>query len=81
MTNSHDYDPWIAGRMLIKFDVYQRWPTAEEAEKWLEGFKYGAADMAEFEHWPQRLWEYTNGKNAPSYITKFARKPLFPLDI
>ena len=65
-----EYDPWIAGRLLSKFDQYQRWPTESELDEWLEGFVNGCVDVGEYTIWKRRLAEYTSGKNAPDYLLK-----------
>ena len=64
------YDPWIAGRMLSKFDQYLRWPTETELGEWIDGFINGCVDLGEYQMWQAKLAEYTNGKNAPDYLLK-----------
>lgn len=67
-----EYDPWIAARMLIKFDVYTRWPTVDELDEWMAGWKTGCAEMAEYERWPQLLHEYTLGRTVPMHLLAYA---------
>ena len=64
-----DYDPWVAGRLLGKYQQYQRWPKKEELQEWLNGFIAGCADVAEYSIWQKRLAEYADGRDPPDFLT------------
>ena len=57
-----EYNPWVAGWLLGKYEQYTRFPTAAESAEWLEGFKVGCAEVCEYEIWQQRLNEHIHGK-------------------
>ncbi|WP_020395387.1 hypothetical protein [Thiolinea disciformis] len=70
-----DYDAWGAGWLLGKYQQYQPWPDESQLDEWIDGFKVGTTEVGEFHIWPQQLWEYSQGMNAPDYVIKYARKP------
>jgi hypothetical protein len=57
-----EYDAWVAGWLLGKYEQYTRFPTDDELDEWLEGFKTGTAEVGEFHLWKKHLATHINGK-------------------
>lgn len=53
-----EYDPWLAGWLLGKYQQRQRWPDRHELDEWIEGFQIGCTEVAEHHIWRKRLKEY-----------------------
>lgn len=65
-----EYDPWVAGYVLGKYQQYNGWPAENQLSEWLEGFKVGTTEVGEFQVWKQRLGEYVEGREGvPEYLS------------
>jgi hypothetical protein len=46
---------WVRGWMLGKYGKYNELKNGDDYEEWIDGFKRGTAEIAQFENWDQRF--------------------------
>ena len=54
-----EYNPWVAGWLLGKYEQYTRVPAESEFDEWIDGFTTGCAENGEHHIWDVRLRDYT----------------------
>lgn len=66
-----EYQPWVAGWLLGKYEQYTRFPAESEFDEWIDGFTTGCAENGEHHIWDVRLRDYTEGKVIPAHLLTF----------